>query len=164
MKGQRVLGYRVPTKQLVAGIAVWLLIAAVLWSTRKLPFYAEGAPGPRFMPVVLCSIWGVLNLFYWAESATKKAPEKKSEDRNFARPAAFLAMTILLVVLWEPVGALIAVFVCAFLELRYLERYGWGKSILVSAIISGATLTLFQIILGVPLPGGVFEMLSYVRL
>ena len=75
-----------------------------------------------------------------------------------------MAFTILLVFLWEPIGALVAVFVCALLELRYLERYAWGKSILVSALISGATLSLFQIILGVPLPGGIFETLSYVRL
>jgi hypothetical protein len=58
----------------------------------------------------------------------------------------------------------VAVFLCALLELRYLERYAWGKSVLVSALISAATLLLFQIVLGVALPGGLFEMLSYVRL
>jgi hypothetical protein len=165
MKGPAFFGYRIPAKQAVGGIVLWLLIAAVLWSTRKMPFYDEGAPGPRFMPVVLSVTLAILNVFYWAESATRESLKiNPVEERNFLRPVVFLAFTILLIVLWEPIGALVAVFLCALLELRYLERYAWGRSILLSALISGATLTLFQIILGVPLPGGIFETLSYVRL
>lgn len=164
MKAPSFFGYRIPTKQLVCGIALWLMVAVVLWSTRKMPFYAEGAPGPRFMPVVLAVLLGVLNFLYWVEAATKEALEKHSDERNLIRPAAFLAITILLVLCWESLGALLAVLLCALLELKFLERYSWGKSIFASLIISGATLVLFQIVLGVPLPGGIFEMLSYVRL
>jgi hypothetical protein len=165
MNGLVLWGYRIPAKQVVGGIVLWLLIATVLWSTRKMPFYDEGAPGPRFMPVVLSVTLAILNVFYWAESVTREPPKIiPAEERNLLRPAVFLAFTILLIVLWEPIGALVAVLLCALLELRYLERYAWGKSILVSALISGVTLSLFQIILGVPLPGGIFETLSYVRL
>jgi putative tricarboxylic transport membrane protein len=165
MKELVFFGYRIPTKQLVGGLFLWLMVALVLWSTRKMPFYAEGAPGPRFMPLVLAAFLGILNLLYWVESATKKPPEKRStEERNFLRPAGFLAITILLVLCWEPLGALVAVSLCTVLELKFLERYSWRKSILASLIIGGATLVLFQIVLGVPLPGGLFEMLSYVRL
>jgi Tripartite tricarboxylate transporter TctB family len=165
MKGPSLFGYRIPAKQLVGGLFLWLMVGIVLWSTRKMPFYAEGAPGPRFMPVILAALLGVLNLLYWFESAAKEFPEKRTiEKRNLLRPAGFFAITILLVLCWESLGALSAVSLCAILELKFLERYSWGKSILASLIIGGATLVLFQIILGVPLPGGLFEMLSYVRL
>jgi len=165
MSGPALFGYRIPIKQAVGGIVIWALIAAVLWSTRKMPFYDEGAPGPRFMPVVLSVTLAVLNVCYWAESLTREEPRTRpAEERNLLRPAVFLTFTVLFVLLWEPAGALVAVFLCALLELRYLERYAWGKSVLVSALISVATLVLFQIVLGVALPGGLFEMLSYVRL
>jgi uncharacterized membrane protein YadS len=165
MKVPSFFGYRIPTKQLVCGLALWFIVAVVLGSTRKMPFYAEGSPGPRFMPVVLAILLGILNSLYWVESATKVIFKKHSMDeRNLLRPAVFLAITILLVICWESLGALLAVLLCTLLELKFLERYSWGKSIFASLVISAATLILFQIVLGVPLPGGLFEMLSYVRL
>ncbi|MBI5581093.1 MAG: tripartite tricarboxylate transporter TctB family protein [Deltaproteobacteria bacterium] len=165
MKGPSFFGYRIPIKQLVGGLFLWSMVAIVFWSTRKMTFYAEGAPGPRFMPVVLSVCLGILNLLYWVESATKESVAKPQfAERNLVRPAGFLAIIILLVLCWEPLGAMSAVSLCAILELRFLERYSWSRSILASFVISGATLVLFQFVLGVPLPGGLFEMLSYVRL
>ena len=165
MKRPSFFGYRIPIKQMVGGLFLWAMVAIVFWSTRKMPFYAEGAPGPRFMPVVLSVCLGILNLLYWVESAAKETVEKPQfTKRNFVRPAGFLSIIILLVLCWESLGALLTVSLCAILELKFLERYSWGKSILASLVISGATLVLFQIVLGVPLPGGLFEMLSYVRL
>ncbi|MEK7435381.1 MAG: tripartite tricarboxylate transporter TctB family protein [Pseudomonadota bacterium] len=163
MNGLTCFGHRIPTKQLVGGLVFWLIIATVLWTTRNMPMYEEGAPGPRFMPVVLSVLFSVLNVFYWIESATKAAADEASDDRNLLRPLAFLSIIILLALCWETLGAVVTVFACAFLELRFLEHHSWVKSIVAGFIISAVALVLFQVVLGVALPGGVFESLSYIR-
>lgn len=164
MNGLTCFGYRLPAKPLVGGLVFWLIIAVVLWTTRSMPMYEDGAPGPRFMPVVLSVIFSILNVFYWIESATKVATDKIDDDRNFLRPLGFLSITILLALCWEALGAAVTVFMCAVLELRFLEHMSWGKSVLAGLVISAIALVLFQIVLGVALPGGVFEALSYIRL
>ena len=162
----KLFGYRIPPKQFVGGLVFWFIIGVVLWNTRNLPFYAEGAPGPRFMPVVLCVIFSILAVLYWIEAATKEeASEAQDEEpRNFRRPLAFVGITALLALCWVPLGALLSVLLCAVIELRFLEGASWLRSIVAGAIIAVTAIVLFQIVLGVPLPGGLLESLSYVRL
>jgi hypothetical protein len=165
MSGLTCFGYRIPAKQLVGGLVFWFIIGTVLWSTRNLPMFEDGAPGPRFMPVALSVLFSILNVLYWIEAATKmEADEASDEDRNFARPAAFFAIAVVLALCWDALGAVLTVFLCSFVELRFIERFSWSRTIVTALLISAVALVLFQIILGVALPGGVFESLSYIRL
>ena len=166
MSGLKLFGYRIPGRQLVGGLLFWLVIGTVLWSTRDLPLYEEGAPGPRFMPVVLCAIFAVLAVLYWVEAATREpdAADAKAGERNLRRPAAFLGIVVLLALAWETLGAALSVLLCAFLELRFLERASLAKSIVASLVMAAAMIALFQLVLGVPLPGGVLEKLGQLRL
>lgn len=165
MRGLKCFGYRIPPKPLVGGLVFWIIVITVLWTTRGMPMFEEGAPGPRFMPVVLSVLFSILNVFYWFESATKEAEdEAEDEDRNFGRPLAFLGIAILLTLCWESLGAVLTVFMCSVIELRFLESFSWLRTLGTALIISTIALVLFQIILGVPLPGGIFESLSYIRL
>ncbi len=158
-------GKRLPKPQFLGGLALWGLIALVLWSTRHLPLEAEGAPGPRFMPLLLAGALALLTLAYWWNAWQGGRTEASLPGlRQLGRPAVFVALTILLILGWERLGALPTVLVCAFLELRLLEGYGWGRAALVSLVLGGVTVFLFQVVLGVSLPGGIFESLSYIRL
>lgn len=168
MNGLTCFGYRIPTKQLIGGMVFWFIIGTVLWSTRNLPMVEEGAPGPRFMPVVLAALFSVLTVFYWIESATKVAADEPAEavdgDRNFMRPAAFFSIAVALALLWDSLGAVLTVFLCSVVELRFIEHFSWLRTVATALAISAVALVLFQIILGVALPGGLFESLSYLRL
>lgn len=165
MSGVKLFGYRIPTKQVVGGLVFWLIIGVVLWSTRKMPMFEDGAPGPRFMPTVLAALFSILAICYWIEAATKEAIDKASDDeRDFGRPLLFFAICVLLALCWQPLGALLTVFICSLVELRFIERFNWRRTLVASAVISAIALVLFQIVLGVALPGGVFESLSYLRL
>lgn len=164
MKGVSLFGYRIPPKQVLGGLVFWSVIGTVVYSTRSLQFWYEGAPGPRFMPLVLSALFAVLTVLYWVEAATKADNDDGDDERGFLRPAAFVAIIIVLALAWESLGAVIAVLVCSFLELKFLERFSWVRSIVAAACVSGAVLVLFQFALGVQLPGGVLEMLSYVRM
>jgi hypothetical protein len=168
MSGLTCFGYRIPTKQLIGGLVFWLIIGIVLWSTRNLPMFDEGAPGPRFMPVVLMVLFSILNVFYWLEAATKvtveEAVKSADEERSFRRPAAFFAIAVALAALWDTLGAVLTVFLCSVVELRFIEHFNWLRTIGTALAISAVALVLFQIVLGVALPGGVLEFLSYIRL
>ena len=54
--------------QVVTGLLIWAIIAGLVWFTRGLPYMEEGAPGPRFMPIVLAFFLSVLNILYWMET------------------------------------------------------------------------------------------------
>lgn len=165
MSGMKLFEYRIPTKQLIGGLVFWLIVGTVLWTTRKMPMFEDGAPGPRFMPIVLAVLFGILNVFYWIESATKEPNDQATDsDRAFGRPLAFLGIAVLLTLCWESLGAVLTVFMCSFIELRFLEGFSLLRTLVAALIISAIALVLFQIVLGVPLPGGLFESLSYIRL
>ncbi|MEW6264095.1 MAG: tripartite tricarboxylate transporter TctB family protein [Thermodesulfobacteriota bacterium] len=158
-------GFSLPRPQLAGGLVVWGLVGLILHSTSDLAFWAEGSPGPRFMPLVLAVILSLLNLLYWVESAVRPpANDRLPKLEELYRPVCFVAVVILLILLWERLGALLTVILCAVLELRFLERYSWTRTLLVSLVMGGLTIVLFQIILGVALPGGILESLSYLRL
>ncbi len=164
MSGLKLFGYRIPARQLIGGLVLWLIVGTVLWTTRKLPVFEEGAAGPRFMPIVLAVVLAVLNVFYWIESATREPPEKAEDsDRAFGRPLGFVGVAVLLTVCWEPLGAVLTVFLCSVIELRFLEGFSWLRTVVTAFIISAVALVLFQIVLGVALPGGPLESLSYIR-
>lgn len=164
MSGMKVFGYRIPTKQWIGGLVLWLIVGTVLWTTRNIPVFEDGAAGPRFMPIVLAVLLGGLSVFYWIESATKEAKDEAEDgDRAFGRPLAFVGVAVLLAVCWQSVGAVLTVFMCSVIELRFLERFSWLRTVVTALIISTVALFLFQIVLGVALPGGVLESLSYIR-
>jgi hypothetical protein len=165
MSGLTCFGYRIPVKQLIGGLVFWFIIGTVIWSTRNLPMFEEDAPGPRFMPVVLSALLSVLVVLYWIESATRMASDEPSDgERDFRRPAAFFGIAVVLALCWDTLGAVLTVFLCSVVELRFIEHFPWLRTFATALAISAVALVLFQIILGVALPGGLFESLSYLRL
>ena len=148
--------------QVVTGLLIWALIGGLVWFTRGLPYFEEGAPGPRFMPVVLAFFLGVLNVLYWIETFIFH-PEKRLNlppASRLIRPAGFLLVGLLMIVLWERLGVVATVLLASFLELKLMEGYSWPKSILVGVSLGISTWLVFQVLLGIPLPSGPFEWLS----
>ncbi len=148
--------------QVVTGLLIWALVGGLVWFTRGLPYFEEGAPGPRFMPVVLAFFLGVLNVFYWIETFFFH-PEKRLNlppATRLIRPAGFLLVGLLMIFLWERLGVVATVLLASFLELKLMEGYSWPKSILVGVSLGISTWLVFQVLLGIPLPAGPFEWLS----
>lgn len=148
--------------QLVTGLLIWALVAGLVWFTRGLPYFEEGAPGPRFMPVVLAFFLGVLNVLYWIETFFFRGEKrlKLPKAPQLIRPAGFVLVGILMIFLWERLGVVATVLAASFLELKLLEGYSWHRSLLVGLLLGISTWVLFQVLLGIPLPAGPFEWLS----
>ena len=158
---QRIQGH---FPQAVAGLLVWAIIAGLVWFTRGLPYMEEGAPGPRFMPIVLALFLSVLNVLYWLETFFSRSEKKLSMPRlsQLIRPAAFFLVGLLMIFLWERLGVVATVLLSSFLELKLIEGHSWTRSVLVGLLLSISTWLLFQVILGIPLPTGPFEWLSFI--
>jgi hypothetical protein len=149
------------TPQIVTGLLIWIVVAGLIGFTQGLPYIQEGAPGPRFMPVVIAVCLGILNVLYFADIFFSKRakPLIMPSLSEFAGPAAYVLLGLSMIVLWERLGVVATVLIVSAIELKFLERYSWGKSILVGLLISLITWTIFQVILGVPLPAGIFTWL-----
>ena len=158
---QRIQGH---FPQMVAGLLVWAIIASLVWFTRGLPYMEEGAPGPRFMPIVLALFLSVLNILYWLETFFSKSEKKLSMPRlsQLIRPAGFFLVGLLMIFLWERLGVVATVLLSSFLELKVIEGHSWTRSVLVGLLLSISTWLLFQVVLGIPLPTGPFEWLSFI--
>ncbi len=149
------------TPQIVTGLLIWIVVAGLIGFTRGLPLIQEGAPGPRFMPLMLAVCLGILNVLYFADVFFSKGGKSLVMPRlsELAGPAAYVLLGLSMIVLWERLGVVATVLLASIVELKFMERYSWGKSILVGVLISLTTWMIFQFILGVPLPAGIFAWL-----
>lgn len=150
--------------QLVAGLMVWAIVAGLVWFTQGLPFKEEGAPGPRFMPILLAVVLGILNVFYWMGTFFFH-PEKRLVLPRFSqliRPFGFFLVGFVMIFLWERLGVVVTVLIASFFELKVIEGYSWSRAVLVGLILSLSTWLLFQVVLGIPLPTGPFEWLAFI--
>lgn len=149
--------------QVMAGLLVWVIVAGLVWFTRGLPYMEEGAPGPRFMPIVLALFLSVLNVLYWLQAFFSGSEEKLSlpQVSQLIRPARFFLLGLLMIFLWERLGVVVTVLISSFLELKLIEGHSWTRSALVGLLFSISTWFLFQVVLGVPLPSGPFEWLTF---
>lgn len=149
------------TPQIVTGLLIWIVIAGLIGFTQGLPYIQEGAPGPRFMPMVLAVCLGILNVLYFADLFFSKHAKPLVMPRlsELAGPTAYVLLGLFMIVLWERLGVVATVLLASVVELKFMERYSWGKSILVGVLISFTTWMIFQFILGVPLPAGIFAWL-----
>ena len=145
----------------VTGLLIWGIVAGLVWFTRGLPYMDEGAPGPRFMPVLLAVFLGILNLLYWMDIFFFRRGGKLHLPRaaELIRPAGFILVGVLMIFLWERLGVVATVLIASFLELKAIQGYSWGRSAWVGLVFSLSTWVLFQLILRVPLPAGPFEFL-----
>jgi hypothetical protein len=146
-----------------AGLFLWAVVAGVILSSRGMPMWVDGSPGPRFMPLVLVITLGVLTILYWVEAfaVTKAAAGGFPPAAHMVRPACYVGICILLILLWERIGAVPTVFLISVLELRGLERFPWKKSMVIAAGLSVFTWVLFALVLGINLPLGIFKFMRF---
>lgn len=149
------------TPQIVTGLLIWIVVAGLIGFTQGLPYIQEGAPGPRFMPVVLAVVLGILNVLYFADIFFSKRAKSLVMPTlsELAGPVAYVLVGLFMIVFWERLGVVATVLLASVVELKFLERYSWGKSTFVGVLISFTTWIIFQFILRVPLPAGIFAWL-----
>lgn len=139
----------------ITGLVMWLIVGVLIFTSDYMPFWMEGAPGPRLMPVILAVCLGLLTVAYWI-----KAYQNGSERVEFPglatlkKPAIFIALSFLMYFSWDIVGAVPTILLVGFLELKIVEEHPWPRSFLVAFVMCVAAFVVFQLILDIPLPRG----------
>lgn len=156
-------GLSIRPPQLLAWLFIWGIVGITIWSFRGLPYKMEGAPGPGFFPVYLSICLGLLNFFYGAEVFGLRGQKEVIFPRpsEMVRPIGFVLVAVFIIVLWDPLGAVPTVLVSSLVELRFLEGHSWTRSLRIGVSITGLVWVLFEMILEVPLPRGIFEPLFF---
>ena len=146
----------IPLGQLGVGL-FWMSIAfLVFWGITSMSAAETGSVGPATFPRILAISLSILVIAYWFQSRKAETTSFfETTDKRDALKAVFLvALAFAAAYLWESLGALIILLVLSFVELRWIEGFGWLKVFVVGAVLSFGTWLLFTLLLGVPLPLG----------
>jgi putative tricarboxylic transport membrane protein len=145
--------------EFLTGLILWGIVGVLLLTTMEMPFIEpDKTPGPRFLPVIVASVLALLTIIYWVEAFKKR--KRTVEIPNLGKlikPAAFVGMSFLIVLLWEIIGAVPVIMLVSFLEFKLLEKYTWKRSLIVALILSVFAYVVFKLVLGIPLPSGIFK-------
>lgn len=143
---------------LLVGLSLWAVVAVTVLATAHLPVMQEGAPGPRFVPLLMAAALGVLTVAYWIEVARDPAAHRIAFPglSQLRRPAGFACLALATILLWERLGAIPTAFLATALELSLLQRVAWPRSLAVGLAAAVFIWLFFGLVLGVTLPVGIF--------
>jgi putative tricarboxylic transport membrane protein len=137
----------------VAGIALFVLAAALAWEAGKLPMGSLADPGPGFLPLALAIALAAFAILIFAFDRTSR-PWSELEWPEAPRALGILAATAFAAYALERLGYRLAIFLVGAFLLLGLERKGLLASLIGSLALSFGTYYLFSTLLKVPLPLG----------
>ncbi len=140
----------------------WMAIGlGFIYGSVRLGLGTLGEPGSGFLSFVagICLTLMALILFIHSFIREKALPDKISalwQGMKWHR-SVMIALVLLGYILGlESIGFILCSLILIFLMLRVLEKYSWGKSILISVMASAFSYLIFSVLLKVMLPKGIF--------
>jgi putative tricarboxylic transport membrane protein len=146
---------RMGTANLLAGIAVLVFGAVVIFSARGLPYTAEYGPGPGFLPLWL----GIALVACAIVTIVKALRIYGREEGRFIQPktrqVAFILVTLIVTFLLVPaVGLSLGLALFTGFTLRAVGRHGWILCLLTAVVTAAVVRLVFGYVLDIPLPRG----------
>jgi len=145
----------------IVSLCFLLLGIAYLADNSRLPMGSAAKPGAGLFPLLVgVSLLGLsLALFLWSLktkdiSVKDQEPFPVGKDRR--RVLAVGASLALFVLLLKPLGYGICGAALMAAVLRFLGLQSWGRILLISLVTAAISFYLFDALLGVPLPRGIF--------
>ncbi len=149
---------RIGRPELITGLVVWLIVGGIIFTSGHMPFWVDKSPGPRLMPIIIAVCMAILAVLYWVEVYRAGGQRLKFPGpAALKKPAGFMVLSFLVYLLWERLGAILTILVIGFLELKLMERHSWLRSFLAAAAMSLFAWVVFQVVLEIPLPLGIFK-------
>lgn len=145
-----------PVGQFLVGL-FWLGLALLVFLGISSMSAAEaGSMGPATFPKILAVSLTILVVIHWIQSRKAKAiPFFETAKIRDALKAAFLIVLAFgAAFFWESLGALPVLLLLSFVELTWIEGFGWKKVFTVGIALSVGIWLVFTMLLGVSLPLG----------
>ena len=134
-------------------MAILLMIFGIFYfnGARKLSFGNLAEPGPGWYPIILS-----LALLTMATVLLITSMRQRIVWGSVINRIVIIGLILLCTVLvYEPLGYVLTMFLMMFISLRVLGTRNWITLILLSGILSCGTYWLFAIVFFVPLPQGI---------
>jgi len=150
-------GVRSLTIDRLAGAVLVAFSVLVLWECRKIPFGSMADPGPGAVPVLLALVLLVCSIVLIVAGSTGdrvsaiRWPERR-HGVAILGACAFLALAL------ERLGYRLTIFIALLALVGLVEKKGWTVGVVFAGIFSLGTYYLFDTLLKVPLPKGIFGL------
>lgn len=138
-----------------AGILFTAFSVLVLWESRKIPFGTMAEPGPGALPVLLALVLLVCSVVVFLGGSTG-ARLADVQWREWRHAVAILGTCAFMALALERLGYRFTIFVALFVLVSVVERKGWTAGLIFAGVFSLSTHFLFNKLLRVPLPQGLF--------
>lgn len=135
-----------------------LVSAIYLYFSAQMDMGTISHPGPGFVPVVLGSIGLIISMILLLKNLIKKdvKGKEKTDKAGAFRAFGYLIMSFAFIPMLQYLGSVITVFVL-ILALSKISGYeGWWRPLLFAVIFSAGSYLVFNILLQVSLPRGIF--------
>ncbi len=143
--------------------SAWVMISMVIIAgSSAYSFGTPSRPGPAFLPLSCGIIMAVLSLVIFGQAVLKgKGKAKKEKEGSpfttrWPRLVAVLAILFAYAFLLEFFGYLMMTLVFMLFVLKVVEPANWRTAILEAVLAAGASYSLFELWLKVPLPKGIW--------
>jgi putative tricarboxylic transport membrane protein len=151
------VGVRSLTIDRLAGVALVAFSVLVLWECRKIPFGSMAEPGPGAVPVLLALVLLVCSIILIvAGSPADRVSSIRWPERRHG--VAILGACAFMALALERLGYRLTIFIALLVLVGLVEKKGWTAGIIFAGIFSLGTYYLFDTLLKVPLPQGLFGL------
>jgi putative tricarboxylic transport membrane protein len=142
---------------------IFLAFAAiVIWQSVIIPMGHIGKPGPGFLPFWVAVIMALLSGVLWFQAGLRQpvSEEVKFLSGEGRWPSVVLTAAALLAYafLMETLGFITSTLLLLLLLFRVIGRQKWWVALTGTVLVTWAAHTLFQLVLKVHLPSGLFRI------
>ena len=141
----------------VAGAALAVFAAAVLWESRRLPLGSVSSPGPAYMPVVLAAlllVGGTIIAVFGGGSA----PAGSIGWHEWRHTVAIFGACAFAALALERLGYRLTIFIALVFLLGVIERKRAVPTLVLAVAFAAGSFLLFDTLLRVQLPRGPFGL------
>lgn len=135
----------------------WLGLALLVFRGIASMSPAEaGSMGPATFPKILAVSLSLLVVIHWIQSRKGKTTPffEMGKRRDALQAVSFVVLAFGSAFFWESLGALPVLLLLSFVELTWIEGFGWKKVLTVGITLSVGIWLVFTVLLGVTLPLG----------
>ncbi|MEL1135584.1 tripartite tricarboxylate transporter TctB family protein [Desulfitobacterium sp. THU1] len=142
----------------ITSIIIFLFGLAVFIGAQKLDYILKGIPGPGFLPRWVAVLIMVLALVPFFKSFTKYEVEEGQpfNSSEFKNAGIIIGSAVAVMLLTKLLGLSLAIGLMAGAIAKFTGPTSWKKVIAITVVTPIAAYILFDTVLGVPLPTGIF--------